>query len=188
MKSVIRMLTSFILRKNYKIPKKTKVGKNVYLGSVRIDHYLDGALISIDDEAMLTDGVVILSHDSSSARRIGLSYCDQVRIGKRAFIGQRSIILPGVSIGDDAIVGAGSVVTKDVEPGVIVAGVPAQRIGYTKELDEKRLKLTDNMIDPGDEPFNLPDQSFIEIERMIKKGPIMVVRDRNRLLKHKKDV
>ena len=186
-KAIIRMFTSFISRKNYKIPKKTKMGKNVYLGSVRIDHYLDGALISIDDEAMLTDGVVILSHDSSSARRTGLSYCDQVHIGKRAFIGQRSIILPGISIGDDAIIGAGSVVTKDVEPGAVVAGVPARRIGFTKDLDDERLNLIDNVLDPGREPFNLSDEVLIEVENKIKNGPIMVVRDRDRFLKCKKD-
>jgi acetyltransferase-like isoleucine patch superfamily enzyme len=50
------------------------------------------------------------------------------RIGKHCFIGARSIILPGLTIGDESIVAAGSVVTKDVPPRSIVAGNPAQVI------------------------------------------------------------
>lgn len=51
-----------------------------------------------------------------------------IRIGARCFIGARAFILPGVVIGDDAIVGAGSVVTKSVPANTIVAGNPAVRI------------------------------------------------------------
>jgi maltose O-acetyltransferase len=49
-----------------------------------------------------------------------------VRIGDRVWIAYRAIILPGVTIGEGAVVGAGSVVTKDVEPYTIVAGNPAR--------------------------------------------------------------
>jgi maltose O-acetyltransferase len=52
-----------------------------------------------------------------------------VKIGNYVFIGPRAIILPGVTIGDGAVVAAGAVVTKDVEPYVIVGGVPAKVIG-----------------------------------------------------------
>lgn len=52
-----------------------------------------------------------------------------VSIGDYVFIGPRAIILPGVSIGDGAVVAAGAVVTKDVPPKTMVAGVPAQKIG-----------------------------------------------------------
>jgi acetyltransferase-like isoleucine patch superfamily enzyme len=48
------------------------------------------------------------------------------RIGQCCFIGARSVILPGITIGDHSIVGAGSVVTKDVPPNCIVAGNPAK--------------------------------------------------------------
>lgn len=56
----------------------------------------------------------------------------KVLIGDYVFIGPRSIILPGVTIGNGAIIAAGSVVTKDVEPFTIVAGTPAQKIGERK--------------------------------------------------------
>jgi acetyltransferase-like isoleucine patch superfamily enzyme len=52
-----------------------------------------------------------------------------VVIGNYVFIGTRALILPGVSIGDGAAVGAGSVVTKNVPPGFIVAGAPARQVG-----------------------------------------------------------
>lgn len=56
----------------------------------------------------------------------------KVTIGDYVFIGPRTIILPGVKVGKGAIIAAGSVVTKDVAPGVIVAGTPAKEIGVRK--------------------------------------------------------
>ena len=65
---------------------------------------------------------VILCHDMTR----GL-YCD-TRIGENCFIGGQSLIMPGVTIGDGSVVGAGSVVTKDVAPRTVVAGNPARVI------------------------------------------------------------
>ncbi len=55
-------------------------------------------------------------------------YCKPIRIGRRAWLGTRTIVLPGVTIGDDAVVAAGAVVTRDVEATSVVAGVPARFI------------------------------------------------------------
>lgn len=52
-----------------------------------------------------------------------------MKIGNRVWIGSGAIILPGITIGDGSIIGAGSVVTKDVAENTIVAGVPAIKIG-----------------------------------------------------------
>lgn len=60
---------------------------------------------------------------------------EKVTIGDFVFIGPRSIILPGVTIGNGAIIGAGAVVTKDVEPFSIVGGVPAKKIGERKNTN-----------------------------------------------------
>jgi len=63
-----------------------------------------------------------------------------VAIGKDVWIGARVLVLPGVAIGDAAIVGAGSVVTKDVPAGAIVAGNPARLIRYRTGSDESMPK------------------------------------------------
>jgi len=61
----------------------------------------------------------------------------QTRIKKGASIGANSVILPGVTIGEDALIGAGSVVTKDVSNKAIVAGNPARIVGY-RDKNEQR--------------------------------------------------
>ncbi|MEX2395352.1 MAG: acyltransferase [Actinomycetota bacterium] len=63
------------------------------------------------------------------AIRVQGSYGRPVRIGNGAWIGARVIVLPGIDVGDDAIVGAASVVTRSVAAGAIVAGNPARDIG-----------------------------------------------------------
>lgn len=88
--------------------------------------YLDKASpkgIYIDDESYSASGVTILAHDY--ARLTGRL---NTKIGKRCFIGVNAIIMPGVTIGDEVIVGAGAVVTKDVPSHCIVAGNPAKII------------------------------------------------------------
>jgi acetyltransferase-like isoleucine patch superfamily enzyme len=76
--------------------------------------------IHVGADSYVAFGAVILSHDMTRNLRL------DTRIGARCFIGAHSIILPGVTIGDGVIVGAGSVVTKDVPPNVVVAGNPAR--------------------------------------------------------------
>ena len=80
--------------------------------------------IHIGDGAVITTGVVILSHDYVKGHGV---YVD-TRIGANTFVGTNAIILPGVTVGDHVIVGAGSVVTKDVPPKSVVAGNPARII------------------------------------------------------------
>jgi acetyltransferase-like isoleucine patch superfamily enzyme len=76
--------------------------------------------IYIGPESYVAFGAVLLTHDMTR----GL-YAD-TRVGSRCFIGAHSILMPGVTVGDGSIVGAGSVVTRDVPPGSIVAGNPAR--------------------------------------------------------------
>ncbi len=78
--------------------------------------------IHVGPNSYVAFGVVVLSHDMTR----GL-YAD-TRIGARCFIGARSVLLPGITIGDGSIVAAGSVVTRDVPAGTIVAGNPSRVI------------------------------------------------------------
>lgn len=69
-----------------------------------------------------------------AARRAGLELGRPVRIGRNVWIGGGAILLPGVTIGDDAIIGAGSVVTRDVPAGVTVVGNPARIAGASRPV------------------------------------------------------
>lgn len=84
----------------------------------------------IGKECLIAHGVTILTHDH--CKRIGPSVLDCYKIdtyiGDRCFIAVNSMIMPGVHIGNECVVGAGSVVTKDVPSNCIVAGNPAKII------------------------------------------------------------
>lgn len=77
-------------------------------------------LVFIGEHSIITRGVLILSHDFSRGLRAKTS------IGANCLIGSNSIILPGVSVGDGSVIGAGAVVANDVPPGSLVAGNPAK--------------------------------------------------------------
>lgn len=83
--------------------------------------------IMIDDDVLIAANVQLLSnnHDLQNRRVIT---CKPVHICRRVWIGSGSTILPGVTVGENAVVGAGSVVTHDVEPNTMVAGNPAKLI------------------------------------------------------------
>jgi maltose O-acetyltransferase len=86
-------------------------------------HILTGDDVSIGPEA----AILTLGHDPQSP-----DFADHggdVVIGDRVWIGYRAIVLPGVQIAEGAVVGAGAVVTRNVEPYTIVAGNPARKIG-----------------------------------------------------------
>jgi acetyltransferase-like isoleucine patch superfamily enzyme len=75
--------------------------------------------IHIKKESYVASGAIVFSHDFTR------SYRADTVIGERCFIGVNAIIMPGIVIGDESIVGSGAVVTRDVPPHTIVAGNPA---------------------------------------------------------------
>ena len=85
-------------------------------------------MIEIQDRATVTSNCTILAHDLSMRYIDNTETVGEVVIGKGAFIGMNTIILPGVVIGENCIIGCGSVVTKDTEPNSIYVGVPAKLI------------------------------------------------------------
>jgi maltose O-acetyltransferase len=97
-----------------------------------------GWLISLGESCILAPGVIVLAHDASTRRSLGYTKIAPVHIGARTFIGAASIILPGVTVGDDAIVGAGSVVSRDVPPGALAIGNPARVVGPAAEFLARR--------------------------------------------------
>lgn len=116
-----------------KIGKNVKIGFGVYLD---VDGY---NRIEIEDDAIITAQVLLLTHRremkayTQGLLQRKLPYIQvPIKIGKNASIGMRAIILPGVTIGEGAVVGAGSLVTKDIPPYCIAAGVPAKIIKEIK--------------------------------------------------------
>lgn len=84
--------------------------------------------VTLGNGVAIADGVLIRDCDDHDIQYEGYEKTAPVVIGNRVWIGQRAVILKGVTIGDNAIVAAGSVVTKDVPANTIVAGVPARVI------------------------------------------------------------
>jgi acetyltransferase-like isoleucine patch superfamily enzyme len=89
--------------------------------------------VTIGDRTLVGYGTIILSTNHRVPAGLGRIFgagheLKPVTIGSDVWIGANVVVLPGVSIGEGAVVAAGSVVTKNVEPFVIVAGVPARRI------------------------------------------------------------
>lgn len=91
---------------------------------------LDVTYVTIGDLTQIAPGVQILTADhprDPAIRAQGLELGRPVQVGRNVWIGAGALILPGVTVGDDAIVGAGSVVTRDVPAGATVMGNPARR-------------------------------------------------------------
>lgn len=102
--------------------------------------FLDAARIVIGDDCLIGPHTCIfaINHPlSPEKRKTGVAKGAEVQIGNCVWIGGNCTILPGVCIGDGAVVAAGSVVTKDVPAGAVVAGNPAHVIKYV--TDESKL-------------------------------------------------
>ena len=86
--------------------------------------------VSIGDSTLVASHVAItsLTHAADAAAYSTSLVSNPVEIGRNVWIGTHAVILPGIKIGDGAIVAAGAVVTRDVAPGDVVAGVPAASI------------------------------------------------------------
>jgi maltose O-acetyltransferase len=103
------------------------LGKGVFLNFNCV--ILDVVKVTIGDGTQIGPGTQILTADhprDPAQRRAGLELGRPIVIGANVWIGGGAMILPGVTVGDDAIVGAGAVVTRDVRPGATVVGNPAR--------------------------------------------------------------
>ena len=110
-------------------------GYNIELGDNVFMNFncciLDVSTVKIGSNTMFAPGVQVLTatHPIEAKPRIsGVEYAKPISIGESVWVGGNAIICPGVTIGDRVVIGAGSVVTKDVEDDVFVAGNPARVI------------------------------------------------------------
>ena len=129
--TILRKLRIFKFKlKGYDIPYSA-----IIEGSVILDK-LNPQGIHIGANTLVAGGSVILSHDH--CKRVGNNqpFLIDTFIGKNCFIAVGAIILPGVKIGDEVIVGAGAIVTKDVPSNTVVAGNPARIIRENIKMND----------------------------------------------------
>lgn len=123
---------------NFFDPKGVEIGEDTIIG----DHcFLDGRdKLKIGNHTDIASQVLIYNSEHNLEAEDFRAITAPVEIGNYVFIGPRAIILPGVSIGEGAVVAAGAVVTKNVEPFVVVGGVPAKEIGK-RNLENPHYRL-----------------------------------------------
>ena len=130
-----------------------KIGENCY---VNHDVLLENG-VEIGDGTTITGGTIVLTHDAVPATflpeldkgSVFTRVCRraEVKIGRQCFRGARCVILPGVEIGDSCVVAAGSIVTKDVPSGHVVAGNPAKVVCLIDEYSARQQKRYEENIE-----------------------------------------
>ncbi|MGT2752908.1 sugar O-acetyltransferase [Streptococcus porcinus] len=112
----------------------TTIGKNVYINFNLT--LVDDTFITIGDNTMIAPNVTIISGThplQPPLREQGLQYNLPVQIGKNCWIGANTTVLPGISIGDNSVIGANSLVTKDIPANSLALGSPARVVKSLKE-------------------------------------------------------
>ena len=118
-----------------------EIGENFFMNMNCV--ILDGAKVTFGDNVFVAPGCGFYTagHPLDAERRnAGLEYALPIRIGNNVWIGAQVCILPGVTIGDNSVIGAGSVVTKDIPSGVLAAGNPCRVIRPITEADAARYR------------------------------------------------
>lgn len=177
------MIKKILYRLAVKFFKYDKRKKRLYkIGNLkhqnaRIDAF-SPMFVEIGDDFVSAPGSVILSHDASPFMITGKYRVEKTTVGNRVFLGANAVILPGVSVGDDAIIGAGSVVTKNVPPGTVVAGNPARVMCTVEEYFEKcEMKGT----------LHTPPSEFDRIREDLRPSPKALLEFQENILKSYKN-
>ena len=128
---------------SYEPPFKCDYGKNIHTHGLTVINYncviLDTSPVNIGANAFIAPGVCIACAGHSidaSQRGAGISTSKPINIGNDVWIGANATICPGVTIGNGTVIGAGSVVTKDIPSGVVAAGNPCRVIRKITEKDK----------------------------------------------------
>lgn len=113
-----------------------RIGENFFMNMNCV--ILDGAMVTFGDNVFIAPGCGFYTagHPLDSERRNrGLEYARPITVGNNVWIGAQVCVLPGVTIGDNTVIGAGSVVTKSIPANVLAAGNPCRVIRKIEEGD-----------------------------------------------------
>jgi len=161
----------FLIQKVYLkicIAKGLKVGENVRFVEVP-EFGTEPFLIEIGDECIFSNNVRFINHDGGqNALHFFEKYKDvrtfgRIKIGKQCLIGADTVIMPGIEIQDNCILGAGSILTTSMPKGTVYAGVPAKYICTIDEYGDKLLE--NNVIYPRE-----LEKNRAQLEKYIKEN------------------
>ncbi len=131
--ALAELLGSFGEHSNIRPPFRCELGFQTYVGDRVFANFglvcLDTARVTIGDDTQLGPGVQLLTPNhplEPGPRRERWESAEPITIGRNVWLGGAVVVCPGVTVGDDTVVGAGSVVTRDVAAGTTVVGVPAR--------------------------------------------------------------
>lgn len=143
-RSLYRRVYRIIVDRIDPVKYAKKIGVNVGEGLHlygHVDWNSEPWIISLGNNVHITDGVKFITHDGGTLiyRQYvpDLEITKPIVIGNDVFIGMNSLILPGVTIGSNVVIGAGSVVTRDIPSNSVAAGVPAKVIKSADEYFDK---------------------------------------------------
>lgn len=159
---LLRRVSALLRGKPY-LPPHLSVGEAAWIAPTAYIDWNHAAHVTIEDHVVLAPHSAVLAHDASSAMSTGLMWVAPIHLKRYCYIGYRAIVLPGVTVGEHAIVGAGAVVSRDVPDGAVVAGVPARQIGIVADLEQHRLSLA---AEQGVFPTDLFTRTPIDEERL----------------------
>lgn len=131
-------------KRKYLIKKGAKIGKNTRILSDVSALGSEPYLVEIGDNCLVSSNVTFMTHDGgiSVLNNLGcfekniMDKLGKIKVGNNVFIGKDATIMPGVTIGDNVVIGLGSIVTKDVESNSVVCGIPAKKIKTVQEYKE----------------------------------------------------
>lgn len=120
-----------------------KLGENFYANHNLV--ILDGAEVIFGDNVFIAPNCCFSTAGHPldvEQRNLGLEYAYPIIVGNNVWFGAGVTVLPGVKIGDNSVIGAGSVVNKDIPAGVVAAGNPCRVIREITEEDKKKYNIS----------------------------------------------